>query len=406
MRILITNTGPWGTGSGTVADGIMQELKKRGHEVMAFFPDSGLPGPGYNKYYGHSNLYCIVSFPITYKGVPLYTFPLIIPDPNPRNYKAAWTFKDLSEVELTAYFAYIREKLTKVLDKFRPDVIECQHIWAFDHIVGDLGYNYISVAHHSDQLGFLYDPRMRSIAHRAAKKATYIIAISDYVRREVIELYDISRDKVITITNGYDQTIFYPFSVDRKQIYSELGLTGQEDLPVVTFCGKISRRKGIDVLLQANRIIQKKSKSFLWLAGCGDLESFSKEEQRKFCLENILLLGHLDPQVLSRLHNISRLSVVPSRSEGFGIAALEAMGCALPLVASKVGGLDSFVVGELVKPEDPVALAEAILKLMQLPEKNYRKLCGQALETARPYSWATLVDKRMPYYRKIATLNR
>ena len=37
MRILLTNTGPRGTGSGTVADGVMQELTRRGHEVMAFF---------------------------------------------------------------------------------------------------------------------------------------------------------------------------------------------------------------------------------------------------------------------------------------------------------------------------------------------------------------------------------
>ena len=44
MRILLTNTGPWGTGSGTVADGVMQELTRRGHEVMAFFSDIGWPG--------------------------------------------------------------------------------------------------------------------------------------------------------------------------------------------------------------------------------------------------------------------------------------------------------------------------------------------------------------------------
>lgn len=52
MRILITNTGPWGTGSGTVADGIMKELKRRDHKVMAFFPDSGRGHIGYIEYGG------------------------------------------------------------------------------------------------------------------------------------------------------------------------------------------------------------------------------------------------------------------------------------------------------------------------------------------------------------------
>src|SRR5665647_359166 len=113
MRILITNTGPWGTGSGTVADGVMTELKRRGHEVMAFFPDSGFPGNGYEKFYGDEESYHIVKFPIIHNGVALYTFPLIIEDPNPRNYKDAWTFKDLTEEELEAYFSYMKEELEK-----------------------------------------------------------------------------------------------------------------------------------------------------------------------------------------------------------------------------------------------------------------------------------------------------
>ena len=91
MRVLITNTGPWGTGSGTVADGVMKELRRRGHKVMAFFPDTGFPGTDYQKYYGDKDTYRIVKYTVTYNGIYLYTFPLIIPDPNPRNYEYAWT---------------------------------------------------------------------------------------------------------------------------------------------------------------------------------------------------------------------------------------------------------------------------------------------------------------------------
>jgi len=71
MRILITNTGPWGTGSGTVADGIMKELKRRGHQVMAFFPDSGFKGSDNDKYYEDKESYRIVKFPVVYNGVAL-----------------------------------------------------------------------------------------------------------------------------------------------------------------------------------------------------------------------------------------------------------------------------------------------------------------------------------------------
>ncbi|UCC39258.1 MAG: glycosyltransferase family 4 protein [Candidatus Aminicenantes bacterium] len=406
MRVLITNTGPWGTGSGTVADGVLQELRRRGHKVMAFFPDSGLPGPGYSRYYGHPNLYRIVPFPARYKGVYLYTFPLIIPDPNPRNYPKAWTFKHLSPAERTAYFGYMRKALKKAVGEFSPDVIECQHIWALDHLIGSLGFGYISVAHHSDQMGFRYDRNMRSIARKSARNAHYIISISDYVRQEVIALYGVQPDKVITITNGYNQKVFYPFEVDRRKILSKLGITQRKDLPVITFTGKISRTKGIDILLQANHIIQKKGKALILILGSGGLEQFNKGEQKRFCLENTFFLGQRSHRDLALLHNLARLSVLPSRSEGFGIGALEAMGCAVPIVATRVGGLPSFVVGELVESEKPTSLAEAILKLLQLPKKSYTELCQQALVTAKKYSWDSIVKKRFPYYRELAAFNR
>jgi len=407
MRILLTNTGPWGTGSGTIADGIVQELIKRGHEVKAFFPDSGFSGTDYEKYYSRPDLYRIVPFPVTYKGVYLYTFPLIIPDPNPRNYPKAWTFKDLSDIELKTYFDYIKDELVKLLGEFRPNVIECQHIWAIDHVLGNLGYSYICVAHHSDQMGFRYDHRMSVITKESSKRAEYIFCISDYVRQEVIELYGIAQDKAITIPGGYDQSIFYPFKVDREEVFAEFDLKISDDKPVITFCGKLCRTKGIDILLQANHIIQKKSKALILLIGSGSLmDCFNKGEHEKFCLENVVFLGHLSQQKIARLHNIARLSVLPSRSEGFGIAALEAMGCGLPVVASRVGGLVDFVEGDLVEPENPAALADAVIRLIEMQDEEYNQIRQKAIEKANNYSFASLVDTRMPYYNKVAQLNK
>jgi len=406
MRILITNTGPWGTGSGTLADGIMQDLESRGHDVMAFFPDTGLPGPGIDRYYGDPERYRIVRFPVNREGIHLYTFPLIIPDPNPRNYERAWTFRDMSPAQLDAYMEYIREELQAVIDDFQPEVIECQHIWAMDRIVEELGYHYVSVAHHSDQLGFDYDPRMRPVARRAAQHASYIFAISDYVRDEVLELYGVDPAKVITIHNGYDQSIFHPFDVDRRAALHELGIDASDDLPIIDFCGKVSATKGIDVLLKANHIIQREQPAHLLIAGSGDLGTFSDEARRSFCLDNVHLIGHREPAELARLHNAARLSVLPSRSEGFGIAALEAMACGIPLVATRTGGLARFAVGELAEPGDPASLAEAILRVLRLPERDYRMLCEENRCAAEPYSIATNVDRRLPYYEQVAGLNR
>ncbi len=51
MKILFTNTGPWGTGSATVVDGVMNDLIQRGHQVQVIFPDSGFKSPDFYRYY-------------------------------------------------------------------------------------------------------------------------------------------------------------------------------------------------------------------------------------------------------------------------------------------------------------------------------------------------------------------
>lgn len=403
MKILITNTGPWGTGSGTVADGVMQELLKLGHQVKAFFPDSGFPGEGVAKYYGNKELYRIVPFPVNYKGTPLYTFPLIITDPNPRNYHNAWTLRELSEVQLAAYFAYLQEELKKILDEFQPDVVECQHIWAIDHIVQQLGYPYICVAHHSDQMGFREDLRIRHYAKTSAIQAGHIVAISEYVKAEVVELYGISSSKVSVSSNGFNKNIFWPRSLKREEELARLGLSAIRDMPLITFCGKVSKTKGIDILLRANRLVQQRHKVAIVLMGSGNLEELCQNIKFPYSLENIINLGHRSQEELAILHNLAHFSVMPSRSEGFGIAALEAMGCGIPVVATQVGGLIDFVVGKLIKPENEVALSEAIIEMLELGEEQYMELCKQAKETAKQYSWESIVRQRVAIYEQVLT---
>ncbi len=50
MRILLTNTGPWGTGSAMVAESVLAELRRKGHEAMLFFPDAQVAAPGKDHY--------------------------------------------------------------------------------------------------------------------------------------------------------------------------------------------------------------------------------------------------------------------------------------------------------------------------------------------------------------------
>lgn len=402
MKILFTNTGPWGTGSATVIDGVMNDLNQRDHQVCVIFPDSGFKSVDFDKYYKQPDKFCILRFPVTYNGEYLYTYPLIIADPHPRNYRKAWTFKDLTQNQLETYMDYFGDFAEKVIADFKPDIIECQHIWIMDYVLEKRGYRYISTAHHSDQMGFRCDERMRTYAVEAARNASYIFAISEYVKEEVLDLYPVVPEKVAVISNGYDHNLFYPRKVNRTKLLEKFELADYDGLPIITFAGKISKTKGVDYLLMANKIIQKEREVILVIFGAGKIEDVLESDLKdEYELKNTFFMGHQSPEVLSSFHNIARLSVLPSRTEGFGIAALEAMGCGTPLVASKTGGLGVLIVGALTPVGDFQEIAKQILKILDMNENDYLHLRKSAYNKAREHSWKKIVEKRLKIYETL-----
>jgi len=377
-------------------------MMRQGHEVKILFPDCHFESMDMDKYYGHPEVYHIWEFPIKRGDVELYTFPLIIPDPHPRNYRHAWTFKDMSDRQLGLYMSEFTTQIGGIIESFKPDIIECQHIWAMDHAIMELGYTYLSAAHHSDQLGFLRDQRMRSYAIRAARCAEYILAISDFVRDEVLELYPVKPERVLPTGNGYNQETFYPRRVNRRRLLAEYRLDIPDDAPIVTFTGKISKTKGVDILLLANRIIQQQLETHILLFGAGELEDVLDEDKLgQYCLDNIHVMGHQLFDTLAKFHSIARISVLPSRSEGFGIAALEAMGCGTPLVVTRTGGPDKFAIGRVVEKENPEQLANAILGVLSLSLDEHHALSRAAYREAHKFSWKSIVEKRLDLYEKV-----
>ena len=390
-----------------VAEAVLEELRKLGHQAMLFFPDAQLDTPDSEQYYSQPDVYHIWRFPIEGEGYVLPSFPLMIPDPNPRSGTKAWTYRDLSDEQLEFYFQKLRQELQKVINRFRPEVIECQHIWTIPYIVSELGLPYVVTAHHSDQMGYRYDPRMQSYANLAAARAHWIFATSEYSKNEVLSLYPgIQQKKVVLVENGYNQHIFYRQRVNRKELLQKLGVEDDPRLPIITFSGKISHTKGIDILLRANRLVQQERKALLLIAGTGKLEKeFSAEERSDFHLENAWFVGHQPQPVVAQIHNLAAVSVIPSRSEGFGLAALEAMGCGIPVVSTRCGGPEMYVVGAKVPVENPGDLGRALLKILDLDASDTKDLQQAALDKALQYSWEQLIEKRLHCYRLMLTTN-
>jgi len=389
MRILFTNTGSWGTGSFTAINAMVKELLKLGHQVKVFFPDAGMHSRDKEHYYSQPEIYEIWKFPIKNKDTELKTFPLMIPDPNPR-VSDIITFKDLTQKQLQLYIDDFSINIQRVIDDFKPDVIESEHVWIMAYMLHKLGFSYVIGAHMSDQIAFKYDQGMQSRAIEAAKHAKTIFAISNYVKRELISLYQIPDEKIVITYNGFDEDVFYPKALQREKVLQEFKLNLPEDAKIITFAGKISKTKGIDIVLQAAQLIDKKYQAHFLIFGSGKIEAN---------LPNVHFLGHHMSERLAQAHNVAHLCVAPSREEGFGISSLEAMACGLPVIVCENTGAEEFAIGEIIEQENPKSLADAIIKILSLPKNEYNKLSKQAIAKAQDFSWEHIVQERLRCYQ-------
>jgi len=401
MRILLTNTGPWGTGSFVVVESIAAEFMELGHQVKVFFPDSGIETLDKAKYYGNPELYDIWQFPIGKEPHAIPTFPLMIPDVQPRN-PHGLTFKELNIAQFKYYFAELENQLKRVIVDFKPDAIECQHIWAMNYVVHRMGYPHITGAHMSDQMGFKYDARIQPIAKKGAQETNYIFSISEYVKKELLQLYEIDEEKIIVIPNGFDRKVFYPQKIDREKVLQELGITIPKDANLVTFSGRVLLRKGIDIILEANRLIDPKHKIHFLIFGEGRIEDeLDPKHFDRYSFKRVHFLGHHSVEMLAKGHNIAKLSVAPSRLEGFGLAVLEAMACGLPVIVARDSGSESFAVGEIIDQESSQQLAAAIVKIVTMRQNEYMALSKLAQKMACSFSWRNVAEERINYYRQL-----
>jgi glycosyltransferase involved in cell wall biosynthesis len=213
--------------------------------------------------------------------------------------------------------------------------------------------------------------RAPRLAHRVLRGARLVIAASNALAESARDLG--ARD-VRVIPSGVD-------------LPEEVGAEAQP--PEVLYAGRLSPEKGIDELLAASEGMK------LVVAGDGPLRS------------HVLgALGFVPNDELQRLYARAAVVACPSRREGFGVACLEAMAHARPVVATDVGGLRDLVVdgetGITVPVRDPRALRAALDRLLADPDLR-RRLGAAGRERARErFSWETVTDATIAAYRMSA----
>ena len=199
-----------------------------------------------------------------------------------------------------------------------------------------------------------------------------------------------------------------PNGIDLNNLKSKISNLKNREGKIIITTSRLVPKNGIDILIEAVSILKKEGLSGniqCQILGSGPEEEKLKELARVLGLSNeVVFLGHIDPEVVYAYLFNADIFVRPSRSEGLGSSFLEAMGAGLPIIGTPVGGIPDFLkdpseVGEdnatglFVKANDPKDLADKIRNLIN-DENLARKIAwnGKKLATEE-YSWDNIADR-------------
>jgi glycosyltransferase involved in cell wall biosynthesis len=244
---------------------------------------------------------------------------------------------------------------------------------------------------------FLYPggryPILHDLYRRMLQSFDLLLPCSVYCMEESVAHWDLDRANTSVLYNGVNLAQFKPDERLGAAEKRRLGLEG----PIVLYVGRVNRQKGTDLLLRSWADLRPHLEGAT-LVIAGPISQFGaptpREEKERWANKIAEVggryLGPVDESRLAGVYNMADVFVMPTReSEMFGMAAVEAQACGVPVVASDHGGLRETVpqgCGSRFPTGNASALGEQLNRLLADPA--LRASCSEAaVENAKQYSW-------------------
>jgi len=261
----------------------------------------------------------------------------------------------------------------------------------------------------AEQLGGGY-AISRFCEQTAIEGADAVIAVSRGMRQDVLSCYpNVSADRVHVIHNGIDAEVYRP--LHSNEALARLGI--DPDVPFALFAGRVTRQKGLHLLLASAHKINPRYQLVI-VASSPDTPEIGAEvaqlaERVRVVRGNLVWIGRFIPlEDLIHLYASATVFVCPSVYEPFGLVNLEAMACETAVVASRVGGIPEIVVegetGYLVDyaPEDVegfiAALAARVDELLSDPPLAARMGKAGRERVLGHFGWPAIAARTVELY--------
>ena len=249
------------------------------------------------------------------------------------------------------------------------------------------------------------EPARRSkVESLVMRDADAIIVSTEEEKQDAVRLYDAHPQKIKVIPAGVNLDTFKPVnqSIARQRV-------GIHEKQVILYVGRIEPLKGIDVLLEAAALLDGSDEIRVLIVGGSPGNDSELDRLKALTTElgiesMVTFTGAIKQNKLPDYYSAADVFVLPSHSESFGLAALEAMACGAPVVVSRVGGLKTFIdngeTGYLVPwrcPEPFVQRLEMLLANPLLREAMGRAARAKALQMG----WGHTADRMLGFYSSL-----
>ncbi len=244
-----------------------------------------------------------------------------------------------------------------------------------------------------DRAGNNVNQRVYDIERAGMHAADRVIAVSQFTKSLCVRRYGVSPDKVDVVYNG----------VEREHVQPREGARIEAQDKIVLFLGRITMQKGPEYFIAAaKRVLEKYENAKFVLAGSGDMALRMIELAASMGIgHKVLFTGFLRGRDVERVFRMADCYVMPSVSEPFGIAALEAISHDVPVILSKTSGA-SEVLTHVLKVDfwDIDEMANKILAVLRFPPLSETLREHGAFELHR-LTWEGAAERCLESYRAV-----